>query len=138
VRESNTRRIIGSTAAALWVATALTAGIGVTVHWFLAIWLATAVASLGVLAILVDAMARARETQRSEAGRTSLHDSVQLLCAAIERHGDRLRNDVFNAEWSRITKWRGQTLAQFDAEAEAARRQGNDTGPLPIISTWPR
>ncbi|MEV4178784.1 hypothetical protein [Nonomuraea sp. NPDC049709] len=140
------RWIIGSTAAALWVTTALTAGAGVTMHVYLAVLLATTVASCGVLLCLADAMARARVTQSSAAGRAALDASVQVLTGAIDQHavrmekatavhGDRLRRDVFSAERIMTTKWRGEALASLDASLEeAARARGSDTGPLPKIT----
>lgn len=148
VRESSTRWIISSTATALWVTTALAASVELTMHWYLALWLATAVASLGVLVVLFDALARTREAHKYEAGRASFDETVKVLCAAIGEHAtrmevatrghaDRLRSDVFTAERLVASKWRGETLAQYDAAMEAARRRGSDTGPMPVIPVGP-
>jgi hypothetical protein len=159
VNERTTRWIIGSMATALWVTTALTARIGVTMHWYLAIWLATALASCGVLLCVADALARARDAKR-DAMRRVPSDGIQVICEAIELHaskmstlvdrhatrmetateghGNQLRADVFNAERWQANLWRGQTLGQYDAAMEAARRAGNDTGPLPRITAGPR
>lgn len=148
VRKSTTRWIISVTATALWVTTALAASVELAMHWYLALWLATAVASMGVLVILFDDMTRAREAYKDESGRASFDETIKVLCAAIgdhatrmeiatKGHGDRLRSDVFTAERLVASKWRGETLAKYDAASEAARRHGSDTGPLPIISIGP-
>ncbi|MEU8151689.1 hypothetical protein [Nonomuraea sp. NPDC048901] len=148
VRKSSTLWIISMMATALWVTTALAASVELTMHWYLALMLATAVASIGALIILNDNMTRARDAQKYEAGRASFDETVRVVCAAIgehatrmeiatKGHGDRLRSDVLTAERLIASKWRGETIAQYDAAMEAARRHGSDTGPLPIISIGP-
>lgn len=149
MNKRSTRWIIGSTAATLWVATALAASVELSLHWYLAIGMAAVVASGGVLVCLGDAMTSAREAQQSAAERAALDESIQAIRVAIEEHatrmeaattvhGNQLRADVFNAERWLTNKWRGQSLSQIDAAAEAARRNGSDTGPLPPISIGPR
>lgn len=154
VNESRIRWIIIiSSAAALWVSTALTASAGVALHWYLAIWLATGVVSLGVVACLMDAMARAREADRQAAGRAARNEEVKAVCAAIgenarrvevaadrharrveaatQGHGDRLHRDVYAVMAS---TWRGEALAASDAMEAAARSVGGDTGPMQAVS----
>lgn len=137
VNESSMRWIIGSTAAALWVTILLTASIGLTLHWYLTIWLATAVASGGVVACLVDAMARARETRAIAVLREVIGEHAKRMEEATSGHAERLRSDVFTLERWMANRWRGDALAKHDATVEAARR-GSDSGPLPSISGWPR
>jgi hypothetical protein len=147
LNQRNTRWIICGTAAALWVTTALTAHAGLGLRMYLAVWLATLIASCAALACLVDAMAQAREERKRAMARAELGEAVQVLCGAIgdhagrmetvtAGHGERLRRDVFAAERWVTNRWRGEALAQYDAAAEAARH-GSDTGPLPPISAFP-
>lgn len=159
VNESNTRWIVGSATVALWVTTAVTAGIGLTMHWYLAIWLATAMASGGVLIYVADVLARARAS-RDAAGAPVVSEGAHLVCAAIARqtaqmetlvdrhaqriesategHGSRMQADVFDLRHWVTNRYRGQALAQIDAAIEAERRSGSGAGPLPIISSGPR
>jgi len=159
VKESSTRWIIIGSAAALWASTALAAWMELALHWYLAIWLAAGVASLGVVALLMDASARARETERRAAGRAACDDMLKVLCAAIgdnarraevaadkhagrveaaaTRHVERLRREVFTFDRLTANLARGEALAAHDAALEAeARNAGNDTGPMPVVSRW--
>ncbi|MFI7644273.1 hypothetical protein [Nonomuraea sp. NPDC049400] len=148
VKVGSTRWIIGSTAAALWVTTALAAKAELSLHWYLAIGMATVVASGGVLVCIADALTRAREAHQTAAGRAAFNEGIQEIRAAIgehaERmeiatlgHADQLRRDVLTADrWLLTAKWRGHALAQHDAAAEAAQR-GSDSGQWPIVSNGP-
>lgn len=159
VNEGNTCWIVASTAVTLWVTTAVTAGIGLTMHWYLAIWLATAMASGGVLICMADVLAKARAS-RDAAGGAVASEGAHLVCAAIARHtaqmetlvdqhaqriesateghGSRMQADVFNLRYWLANRYRGQTLAQLDAAIEAEKRSGSDRGSLPVISPGPR
>lgn len=158
VNERSTRWIIISTAAALWVTTVLAAHAKVGMHWYLAIWLATALASCAVLACAVDALARRRQARTAAEGVNG--GDAQLVCAAIDalgvrmeaisdqhalrvegaakRHGDRMQADVLNLRRWEANKYRGRTLGQIDAAIEAERRAGNDTGPFSQLWAGPR
>jgi hypothetical protein len=144
VNVCTTRWIIGSVAAALWALTVITATVNIHVRWYLAIWLGAFIASLGVLACLVDAMARVREARRHAAGRVALDQSVEAVCAALDKHADRMErsvnshgrrmeSSVFTAERWQANGRRGEILAQIDAAQAVATQRGDETGPLPAI-----
>lgn len=139
LKESGARWIIGGTNGVLWLTLAWAASAELAMHWYLAIWLAVAMAGCGGIVYLADLTARMRDVRLSAEERAALGESVETILRSIKGQEERLRADVLTADRIAVQRWRGEALAQIDAALEAAaRRGGSDTGPLPIVSVGPR
>lgn len=134
-----TQWIVGA-AVVLWGTTLATAGLGIEIRWYLAVWLATLVASLGVAVCAVDDMIGKHQSATATLGRSLVREGVSEVQAAIALHasrmeqattghGDKMAKNVFAADRWYINGHRGEVLAQLDA-AEAVRRSQEDSGPI--------
>jgi hypothetical protein len=139
VKQRNTRWITGTAAVALWGLTVTAAGLEIGVRWYLAIWLATFVGSLGVLICIADSMIRARQAERTDLGRDGVGEVKEAIARhaarmeqATKTHGDKMERKVFAADRWYANGSRGETLAKLDA-AEAVRRSSEDSGPINIV-----
>ena len=137
--ERKTRWIIGTAAVALWGVTVTTAGLEVGFRWYLAIWLATFVGSLGVLICIADGMIRARQAEAAMLGRLGVGEVKEAIARhaarmeqATKTHGDKMAKNVFAADRWFANGKRGEVLAQLDA-AEAVRRNNGLSGPINVV-----
>lgn len=139
MKQRKTRWIIGTAAVTLWGATVTAAGLELGVRWYLAIWLATFIGSLGVLICIADGMIHARQAETTDLGRDGLGEVKEAIARhaarmeqATKTHGDKMAKNVFAADRWFANGSRGEVLAQLDA-AEAVRRNNEDSGPINVV-----
>jgi hypothetical protein len=134
VNKRSTRWIIGGAAAALWGTTLATATIELHMRWYLALWLATGVASAAVLICLGDSLAAARQVEREARSKAAFDEGLRIITAAIREHGEKVCKSVFSAQhWAAIV-FRAGKLAEYDAAAAKEAQSGDETGPFRAIS----
>lgn len=143
--EGKTRCIVGAAAGLLWGATLATAHIDLNLRLYLAVWMATGIATLTAVAWSFGMKFQEAQAQRDAATRATIYQAVERLEqatyehgsrveAATERHGDHLAEVAFRADRWFNNGMKAAKIAGADAVVDVARSNGEDPGQLHIIN----
>lgn len=144
--EGKTRCIIGAAAGLLWGATLATAHIDLNLRLYLAVWMATGIATLTAVAWLFGTKFKEAQAQRDAATRATIYQAVKRLETATYEHGSRveaatvkhgahLAAAAFSANGWFNKGLNAAKIADADAVVDVARSHGDiDTGQLHIIN----
>lgn len=138
-----------------WAGVAHTLGVQAEIRWVLAAAAAAlactiaaiAAAALGIACRMLDANSRrTMESTREQAERMieATREQVDRLIEATRQHADSmermtkahaqaLRAQILDLNWLLTAKFRGEALAQMDADHEPGRFNPSDTGPFPTV-----
>lgn len=143
--EGKTRCIIGAAAGLLWGATLATAHIDLDLRLYLAVWMATGIATLTAVAWSFGLRFQKVQAQRDAATKATIYQAVKVLetatCehaarmeAATVRHGDHVAETAFRADRWFNNGMKAVKIAGADAVVDVARSNGDDSGQLHIIN----